>query len=281
MRAIWKGFIQFSLVNIPIKLYSALESESTVSFRQLHKDDNGPVGYDKVCRTCDTKLSAGEIVKGYEYEPGKYVIVEDSDLENIRLKSTRVIEIEAFVDAEEVHHTLFDAPYFIGPDGEVAAKAYHLLMQTLKTVGKLAIGRVVLRDREHVVMISPYEQGMLMYKLRYPDEVRDVKTIPQLAESSISPDQLKLATTLVDTMARPFAELELKDRYREALIEMIQAKVEGKQIVTVGEEQEAVVDIMAALKESIELAKAQKKPMKKATGAAKEEAAVKKSRKTG
>jgi DNA end-binding protein Ku len=281
MRAIWKGFIQFSLVNIPIKLYSAIESGSSVSFRQLHKEDNGPVGYDKVCKSCETKLSASDIVKGYEYEPGQYVIVDDSDFENIRLKSTKVIEIEAFVDAEEVHHTLFDAPYFIGPDGEVAAKAYHLLMQTLKKVGKLAIGRVVLRDREHVVMISPYESGMMMYKLRYPDEIRNVNTIPQLAESTIGADQLKLAMTLVDTMAKPFGELELKDRYKEALIEMIHAKIEGKQVVTVGEEHEPVIDIMTALKESIEIAKGQKKPLKKATGAAKEDAAAKKTKKAG
>ncbi len=281
MRAIWKGFIQFSLVNIPIKLYSAIEAESTVSFRQLHKEDNGPVGYDKVCKTCETKLSAGDIVKGYEYEPGKYVIVEDSDLENIRLKSTKVIEIEAFVDVNEVHHTLFDAPYFIGPDGEVAAKAYHLLMQTLKIVGKLAIGRVVLRDREHVVMMAPYEQGMLMYKLRYPDEIRNVNTIPQLAESKIGDDQLKLAKTLVETMTKPFSVLELKDRYREALVEMIRAKVDGKQVVQVGEETAPVVDIMTALKESIEMAKTQKKPMVKATGKVKEEKAEKKAKKAG
>ncbi len=281
MRAIWKGFIQFSLVNIPIKLYSAIESESSVSFRQLHKEDNGPVGYDKVCRTCETKLSTSDIVKGYEYEPGQYVIVEDSDFENIRLKSTKVIEIEAFVDVNEVHHTLFDAPYFIGPDGEVAAKAYHLLMETLKGVGKLAIGRVVLRDREHVVMISPYESGMLMYKLRYPDEIRNVNAIPQLAESTIGADQLKLAKTLVETMTKPFSELELKDRYREALVEMIQAKVEGKQVVQVGEETAPVVDIMTALKESIEMAKSQKKPMKKATGQADAGEKEKKARKAG
>ena len=120
-----------------------------------------------------------------------------------------------------------------------------------------------------------------MYKLRYPDEIRNVNNIPQLAESKIGDDQLKLAKTLVETMAKPFAELELKDRYREALVEMIQAKVEGKQVVQVGEEHEPVVDIMTALKESIEMAKSQKKPMKKATGEAKEEAASKKAKKAG
>ncbi|MDX1477247.1 MAG: Ku protein [Saprospiraceae bacterium] len=268
MRAIWKGFIRFSLVNIPIKLYSAIETSATVSFRQLHKEDNGAVGYQKVCKSCETKLNNDEIVKGYEYEPGQYVIVEPEDFENIKLKSTKVIDIEAFVDVEEVHHSLFDAPYFAGPDGEVAAKAYQLLCATLQRTNKLAIGRVVLRDREHVVMIAPHEKGMLLYKLRYPNELRDINLVPQLIESEIEDDQIKLAETLVQTMAKPFAELELRDRYKEALIEMIHAKVEGKQVVTVGEEQEVVVDIMSALKESIEMAKSQKKPMKKATGKA-------------
>jgi len=279
MRAIWKGFIRFSLVNIPIKLYSAIESSASVSFRQLHKEDNGAVGYQKVCKSCETKLANDEIVKGYEYEPGQYVIIEPSDFDNIKLKSTKVIDIEAFVDANEVHHSLFDAPYFAGPDGEVAAKAYQLLCATLKKTNKLAIGRVVLRDREHIVMITPHEKGMLLYKLRYPDELRDINLVPQLIESDIEDDQIKLAETLVQTMAKPFADLELRDRYKEALIEMIHAKIEGKQVVTVGEEQDVVVDIMSALKESIEIAKTQKKPMKKATGKAKTQSAKQKEKK--
>ena len=266
MRAIWKGFIRFSLVNIPIKLYSAIESASAVSFRQLHKEDNGAVGYQKVCKSCDTKLSSDEIVKGYEYEPGQYVIIEKEDLENIKLKSTKVIDIEAFVDAQEVHHTLFETPYYAGPDGEVAAKAYQLLCETLKRTNKLAVGRVVLRDREHIVMIAPHGPGILMYKLRYPKELRDIGTVPQLEESEIEDSQITLAETLVQTMAKPFAELELRDRYKEALIEMIHAKIEGREVVSAADEQAPVVDIMTALKESIDLAKSQKKPMKKATG---------------
>ena len=273
MRAIWKGFIRFSLVNIPIKLYGAIESSAAVSFRQLHKEDNGAVGYQKVCKSCDTKLATDEIVKGYEYEPGQFVIIEKDDFENIKLKSTKVIDIEAFVDAEEVHHTLFDTPYYAGPDGEVAAKAYQLLCETLKKTNKLAVGRVVLRDREHVVMIAPHGPGILMYKLRYPKELRDINTVPQLDEGEIEESQITLAETLVQTMAKPFAELELRDRYKDALIEMIHAKIEGKQVVTAADEQAPVVDIMTALKESIDLAKTQKKPMKKATAASKSKAA--------
>lgn len=266
MRAIWKGFIRFSLVNIPIKLYSAAESGATIKFRQLHKEDNGAVGYSKVCKSCESKLANDEIVKGYEYEPGHYVIIEKEDFENIRLKSTRVIEIEAFVDADEVHHTLFDAPYYAGPDGEVAAKSYQLLGETLKRTNKLAVGRVVLRDREHIVMIAPHGPGILMYKLRYPNELRDINSVPQLSDADIDESQMQLAETLVKTMEKPFEDLELKDRYNEALIEMIHAKIEGKEVVAAADEQEPVIDIMTALKESIDIAKAEKKPMKKATG---------------
>ena len=264
MRAIWKGFIRFSLVNIPIKLYSAIESGATLSFKQLHKEDNGQVGYKKVCKTCETTLSTDDIVKGYEYEPGHYVIIDKQDFEKIRLKSTKVIDIEAFVDASEIHPTLFDTPYFIGPDGEVAAKSYHLLCETLKETNKIGVGRVVLRDREHTVVISPHDGGMLIYKLRYPDELRNINSVPQLQAGETDTSQIDLAKTLVDTMTKPFSELELKDRYKTALIEMIHAKIEGKEVVAAAEESAPVVDIMTALKESIEQAKAQKKPMKKA-----------------
>ncbi len=264
MRAIWKGFIRFSLVNIPIKLYSAIETSATVSFKQLHKDDHGQVGYKKVCKSCETALSTDDIVKGYEYEPGHYVVIEKEDFEKIKLKSTKVIDIEAFVDASEIHPTLFDTPYFIGPDGEVASKSYHLLCETLKDTNKLGVGRVVLRDREHTVVISPHHEGMLIYKLRYPDELRKISSVPQLQEHDTESSQIDLAKTLVETMTRPFGDLELKDRYKTALVEMIHAKIEGKEVVAAAEETAPVVDIMTALKESIEQAKAQKKPMKKA-----------------
>ncbi|NND33594.1 MAG: Ku protein, partial [Saprospiraceae bacterium] len=136
MRAIWKGHIRFSLVTIPIRMYSAIESSQSISFRQLHKEDNGPIGYQKVCKVCDEKVTGSDIVKGYEYESDQYVIVEDQDLQKIKLKSTKVIDIEAFVNADEVNPALFDSPYFAGPDGEVASKAYSLLCQTLKDSNK-------------------------------------------------------------------------------------------------------------------------------------------------
>jgi DNA end-binding protein Ku len=210
-----------------------------------------------------------EIVKGYLYEPEQYVIVEQEDFEKLRLKSTKVIEIEGFVDASEVHPTLYDAPYFAGPDGEVAAKTYSLLCETLKETGKLGIGKLVLRDRESVMLMAPHEKGLLLYKLRYPEEVKNIGDVPMLDEVETDEEQLKLARTLVDSMSKSMSEIVLKDKYHDALREVIAAKVDGKEIVTVEEEEAPVVDIMTALKQSIEQAKDERKPMKKATGKAK------------
>jgi DNA end-binding protein Ku len=266
MRAIWKGHIRFSLVTIPVRIYGAIESEQNISFNQLHSEDFGRVRYEKKCKKCDQALSKEEIVKGYEYEPDQYVIVGEEDLAKIKLKSTKVIEIEGFVDASEVHPSLYDAPYFAGPDGPVAAQAYALLRDTLKESGKMGIGKVVLRDRESVMMLTPQGPGLLLYKLRYPNEVRTLEDVPQLDGLESDEAQLKLAQTLVDSMSTSFAELELKDTYRDALVEVIKAKVDGKEIVTVEEEEAPVVDIMSALKASIEQAKTQTAPMEKAKG---------------
>src|SRR3989337_1800302 len=148
MRAIWKGHIQFSLVTIPIRIYNAIDSGQTISFNLLSKDGHNPVSYEKKDKVTGQTLRSEEIIKGYQYEPGQYVIIDNEDFEKVRLKSEKVIEIEGFVNTEEVHPTLFEVPYFIGPDGDVAAKTYGLLSETLKQSGKFAVGTVVLRDRE-------------------------------------------------------------------------------------------------------------------------------------
>jgi DNA end-binding protein Ku len=279
MRSIWKGHIRFSLVTIPIRIYNAVDTEETIRFNQLHKEDNGPVGYEKKCKKCGKALSAEEIVKGYQFEPEQYVIVAPEDLEKIKLKSTKVIEIEGFIDATEVHPTLYESPYFAGPDGPVAAKTYSLLTQALKSSGKVGVGKVVLRDREEVVMIAPLEGGLVLYKLRNPQELRKIDTVPQLEKTEINKDELKLSISLVESMGSSLKEMDLTDRYRDALREMIEAKIAGKQIVSVPEEEKPVVDIMTALKQSIEQTKAQKKPMEKAKGEKKAEAEAKPSRK--
>src|SRR5438093_8606924 len=185
MRSIWKGHIRFSLVTIPIRIYNAVDTEETIRFNQLHKEDSGAVGYEKKCKKCGKALTAEDIVKGYQFEPEQYVIISPEDLEKIKLKSTKVIEIEGFIDAGEVHPTLYESPYFAGPDGPVAAKTYSLLTQALQASGKVGVGKVVLRDREDVVMIAPLDGGLVFYKLRGPEEVRKMADVPQLEKVAI------------------------------------------------------------------------------------------------
>src|SRR5687768_4140025 len=264
MRAIWKGHIQFSLVTIPVRIYNAIDSGQTISFNLLSKEGHNPVAYEKKDKVTGQTLRSEDIVKGYQYEPGQYVIVDEEDFSKVKLKSERVIEIEGFVNTEEVHPTLYEAPYYIGPDGDMAAKTYGLLSQTLKETGRIAVGKVVLRDRETPVLISPHEGGMVMYRLRYPNEVRSMREVPQLLEVKTDKEQLKLAKTLVDSMTTKFANIEMKDHYYDALKKIIDAKVEGREVVSIAEEAPKVVDIMTALKASIDAAK---KPMEKAKGA--------------
>lgn len=266
MRAIWKGHIQFSLVTIPIRIYNAIDAGQTISFNLLSKDGHNPVSYEKKDKVTGDVLKNEDIVKGYQYEPGQYVIMEAEDFEKVKLKSEKVIEIQGFVDYKEVHPTLFEAPYYVGPDGDVAAKTYGLLSHTLKDSGKIAVGKVVLRDRETPVLLAPHEGGMVMYRLRYPHEVRSIKEVPQLIDVKVDKEQLKLAKTLVDSMTVKFTDIEMRDHYYDTLKEIIDAKVAGREVVTVSEEEpKKVVDIMAALKASIDAAK---KPMEKAKGGA-------------
>jgi DNA end-binding protein Ku len=273
MRAIWKGHIQFSLVTIPIRIYNAIDSGQTISFNLLSKEGHNPVSYEKKDKVTGQTLRAEDIVKGYQYEPGQYVIIEQEDFDKVKLKSERVIEIQGFVSAGEVHPTLYESPYYLGPDGDMASKTYGLLSQTLKETGRIAVGKVVLRDRETPVLISPHEGGMVMYRLRYPNEVRSIREVPQLLDVKTDKEQLKLAKTLVDSMTTKFANIEMKDHYYDALKAIIDAKVSGKEIVSIVEEAPKVVDIMTALKASIDAAK---KPMEKAKGtSAKKEKAEK------
>lgn len=266
MRAIWKGHIQFSLVTIPIRIYNAIDTAQKISFNLLSKETNNPVKYEKRDKNTGDLLRQEDIVKGYQYEPGQYVIIDDEDFDKVKLKSTRLIEIEGFVDAKEVHHTLFDSPYFAGPDGDVAAKTYALLTEALRKSGKVGVAKVVLRDRESMVLLTPHESGILMYKLRYPNEVRSIMGVPNVTpDIDADPDQLKMANVLIDSMTKKFKDINMEDKYNDALREMIDAKIEGKEIVIMQDDEPEVVDIMTALKASIEQAKNSKKPMEKAS----------------
>jgi len=250
-----------------LRIYAAVDSAQSISFNQLHTNCSGRIGYDKRCRKCHETVGNDAIQKGYEYEPDRYVIVEKEDMEKIRLKSTKVIEIESFVDAASVPPYLFETPYFAGPESEIAAKPYALLRESLRRAGRVGIGRVVLRDREEIVLISPHEETLILYKLRYPGEMRNPRDVPEIGSpQAVDEDQMKLAAYLLDTMSGSFDRLNPVDRYQQALKELIQAKIEGKEVVVSEEIEGPVVDIMTALKQSIEAAKARRSPMLKAAG---------------
>ncbi len=257
MRSVWKGHIRFSLVTIPIQVFSAVEKKNNISFKQLHNEDNSRIGYKKVCKSCDKEVPYGDIVKGYEYEPDQYVVIKPEELANIKLKSTRAIDIEAFVDIDEVHPTRFEAIYFVGPNGEIAQKTFALFSNVLKKTKKAGIGRIILRDKEDVVLITPHEDALIMYKLRFPYEVRDVKDVPDIGSAEVNESEMKLAETLVESLSTTFDKVDFEDRYKDALMELVNSKIEGKEIVSIsdGEEEKPVVDIMSALKASIDAAK--------------------------
>jgi DNA end-binding protein Ku len=266
LRSIWKGHLRFSLVTIPIRVYNAVDTAESIHFNQIHRDDNGRVGYDKRCKKCSEILEMSDIVKGYEYEPDMYVIFEKEDLDKLKLKSTKVIDIEGFVDANEVDPALFEAPYYLGPDGDVASKTYSLLSAALKDSGKYGVGKVVLRDREDIVLVAPKAEGLVIYRLRYPKEIRKIGDVPLVTKHAANKEELKLAKNLIDSMATTLGKMELENKYNEAVREMIEAKVAGEEIVAIEEKEPEVVDIMTALKQSIE--KTKKKPMEKVSSEA-------------
>ncbi len=257
MRSVWKGHIRFSLVTIPIQIFNAVETKNDVKFRQLHNKDHSPIKYHKVCASCDEEVPYGDIVKGFEYEPDQYVVMKPEELNALKLKSTRAIDIDAFVDLKEVHPSRFEAVYFVGPNGGIAHQTFSLLNKALTKSGKAGVGRIILRDKEDVVLIVPQGEAMIMYKLRYPYELRDIKDVPDVKEVDVEDAQLKLAEQLITSLTTKFDEISFEDRYRDALLELVQDKIDGKEIIKVDEIEEAapVVDIMTALKASIEEAK--------------------------
>jgi DNA end-binding protein Ku len=266
MRSIWKGHIRFSLVTIPIRIFNAVDNEETISFKQLHEIDNGAIGYEKKCKTCGKAVPAEEIVKGYEFEPGKFAVVTPDDLAKIRLPSTKIIEIQGFVDAAEIQPALYDAPYLVGPDGPLTAKAYGLLSEAMKATGEVGVGRVVLSSKEEAIVIAPEGAGMMLYKLRQPSQIRAIDTVPQIAPAQSTKDERRLSISLVESMGSTLGELDLSDRYRDALRELLDAKIAGREVVATEEVVQPVTDILAALQQSLASAKLKRKPMERARG---------------
>jgi DNA end-binding protein Ku len=268
MRSIWKGHIRFLLVAIPVRIYNAIETTEKIQINQLHRDDYGPIGYDKRCKKCGQVVTNDQITKGYQYEPDRYAIVEPEDIAKVKIRTTKAVDIIGFVEAEEIPTTFYDSPYYAGPDGPVAEKPYALLREVMKQTGKIGIGKVVLRDREDLVALFPHEKGLVLQKLHYPHEIRQMGEVPEIdGAQKLDKNELKLATTLVEQMATTLSEIDMTDNYHEALKTLIEGKIKGKKTVEFDVEELPRLDIMSALKKSLQ--QSNRKPMVKAESTAK------------
>src|SRR5205085_4235177 len=275
MRSIWKGHIRFLLVAIPIRVYNAIEASEKVQFNQLHREDFGPVGYDKRCKKCGQIVTNDQITKGYQYEPDRYALVEPDEIAKIKIKTTKAIDIIGFVDSSEIPTTFFDSPYYLGPDGPVAEKPYALLRQVLQDTGKVGLAKVVLRDREDLVAAFPLCIAIFLQKLRYPTKIRRMQDVPEIeAAPKIDKKELQLATSLVEQMVTSFSDVDTVDHYHEALRQLIDSKIKGKKVTEFEKEEEIPrLDIMTALKKSLQ-ASSRKPMVKAAVPAAKKKAAL-------
>lgn len=261
MRAIWSGLISFGLVSIPIELYPATKKRS-VSFHQLHDTCHSRIEYLKYCPKDNLTVSDDEIIRGYEYEKGRYVMVSDEELEKINPKLTRSIEILDFVKAEEVDPIFFEKSYFLAPKPE-SEKAFSLLAKGLKNKKKVAIARMVVKNKQHLALIREKDGMLDLETLFFSDEIRGKQEIEStIGEVEQSQKEVQLAEDLIDRMTDKFDPSKYHDEYREELQAMIQEKVEGKEIVAPEVVEAKVMDLMTALKESVEQVKRGKKKEK-------------------
>ncbi len=251
----WKGTLAFGLVSVPVKLYTAV-SERSVRFHQLHATDHARIVQKRYCAAEDEEVPYGEIVKGYEIAPGRHVIIEAEELATLEPAFTRTIEIEDFVQMEEIDPILFDRPYYLVPDRS-GARSYQLLLQAMLDTNKVAIGKVVLRSRQQLVAIRPREDALVMTTMNFGDEVLSTAELPELHEEHVelNDNELEIAHRLVDSIVRPFDIANYRDTYREALLELIDHKASGEQIVPEPPARDQPLeapDLMSALEASIE-----------------------------
>ena len=260
-RAMWKGAIQFGLVTIPVKLYLATESDYTIRFNMLHEKDLSRIQMKTWCPVEDKPISRADTVKGYEYSPGEYVVITDEDLEKVPLKTVRSIEIEQFtkVDDEEAEKTRFvKQAYYVEPD-KIGRKPFYLLRSVLQEEGLKAICKVVIKDREALASLDPFADTMLLTTLHWPDEIRATSELDLPDEEyDFKPAELAMARQLVSAMTGEFNASEYKDEYRDALMKVIESKIEGHEVKAVEQPEETgkLIDLMAALEASVNAAKA-------------------------
>ena len=275
-RASWKGHIRLSLVSCAVKMFPATSASERISFNQLHKDTHNRINMKPV----DPELGLVErsdLVRGYEYEDKQYIIIEDEDLEAVRIESNHTLNIEAFVDESEVDVIYQDAPYYLAPDGAMAEETFVVLREAMRKAGKVAIARLVLSSRERVVTIGARENGMFVTTRRHPQEVRGTaEYFGNVPVGKPEPEMLELAEKLIEQKVTKFDPKAYEDRYEVALLSMIKEKLKGhKPIIAAAPERGNVINLMDALKASLGEAKPAAPSKAKAPAAAPKESAAK------
>jgi DNA end-binding protein Ku len=263
-RPTWKGFLKVSLVTIPVKVFPATESSATISFNQLHAECQTRIQQKRWCPTCEREVANTELAKGYEFEKGRYVIVSDEDIQKVRVESTRVIDLVQFTEDTSIDPIYVDRAYYLAPDGPMAADAFAVMREGM--AGQAGIGKVALYGREYLVAVRPQKKGLVMYTLHHDAEIRSIDQIEELnsVPSKVKPEEMKLAKQVIQTFHGELDLKDYKDEYREGLREIINAKVAGEEVVAPEvQEPPKVVDLMEALRRSLDsVSKEKKKPAK-------------------
>jgi len=259
MRSFWSGAVSFGLINIPVKLYTATD-EHSLDFSLLHKKDNSPVRYARVCKEEGKEIPFDEIVKGFEFQKGEFVIMEDEDFVRANVRKNKAIDIVAFSNETEIDSVYFEKPYYLEPD-KGAEKAYFLLREALKQSQKVAVAHFVLKAREHLAILKPIDNVIVLNQLRYHEEIRATKELNLPEVQPIEKRELDMAISLIDQLTKTFAPAEHHDTYRKELAEVIAQKSKGKPVHAKGEEPQAtdVKDLMDVLKASLEQERAKTK----------------------
>ena len=252
MHTMWKGSISFGLVNIPVKMFAATEDRD-IHFKYIHNKCKTPIKNERVCPACNEKISPSDIVRGYEYEPGHFVIIKDEDIDAVRPPSAKTVEILDFVKLTEIDPIYFDKSYYLAPQENGGSKAYNLLRQAMNDTGRIAIARITIRDKQSLAVLRVLQNVLVLETIFFPDEVRDIKQIPGVPENIQTDErELQMAGQLIENLTAEFRPEKYKDDYREALLAMIRQKIEGEEIVAAPEApQRNVIDLMAALQASL------------------------------
>ncbi|WP_010276968.1 non-homologous end joining protein Ku [Paenibacillus senegalensis] len=273
MHTLWKGAISFGLVHVPVKMFAATEDKD-ISMRYIHKECATPLSYVRKCKTCDREVEWEEISKGYEYEPGHFVLFEKEELENLSTGANKEIKIMDFVNLTDIDPIYFQKTYYLSP-GDTGSNAYNLLLESLKQTGKIGIATISIRSKSSLAAIRIVDQCLALETIFYPDEIRPVQQVPNLPENAtVNDKELDMAKLLIEQLSGPFEPEKYTDPYREGLLDAIQQKIAGKEVKAAPERQETnVIDLMSALQASLDAVqtdpgtkpKAKKKSAKKGT----------------